>query len=114
MAKLTADQKTMVVCFGRVEGVVSKIKNTVNEIEDIARYLEGQDLNGGDGDLIVKGIRDGVDVLRQIMSKEKADLLDVLDEKIVKMRSMTSDNSNVAGTSKKLKENAANVSSLKR
>ena len=114
MAQSVADKKTMLVCFGEVEGLIGKIKNAINEIEDIARYLETQNLSGGDGDLITKGIRDGVEVLRQVMAKEKADLFDVLDEKIIKMKTMTSDQSNVAGSSKKLKENAANVSALKR
>ncbi len=114
MAQTIADQKTAIVCYGRTEEVVSKIKNTANEIEEIARYLEKQDLNGGDGDLIVQGIRNAVDVIRQVMAKEKTDLLDFLDAKIVSMKTMTSDVSDVAGTSKKLKENASNVSALKR
>lgn len=114
MAQSAADQKTMTICYGRVDETVSKIKNISNEIEDIARYLQTQDLSGGDGDLITQGIRDGVTVLRNILDKEKKDLLTVLDDKIAGMRSMTSDQSNIAGTNRNLKEAADNVEALKR
>lgn len=114
MAQTIADKKTMAVCYGKVQVVVQKIKHASEEIEDMARYLETQDLNGGDGDLIVKGIRDGVDFLRAIMAKEKVDLLDVLDEKIMKMKTITSDQGNITSTNRSLKEKASNVASLKR
>ena len=112
------DKKTMAICFGKVEGAVSKIKRTTEECEELIRYLTSagvqQSLAGGDGDIIVEALKSGISVLTEIQEKEKADVLDVLDEKIAAMKTVTTDQSDVASKTNKLKENASTVNSLKR
>lgn len=118
MAQASIDKKTMAICFSKTEGIVSKIKKTTEECFEQVRYITSagvqQSLAGGDGDIIIEALKSGIAVLEEIQVKEKADVLDVLDEKIAAMKTVTSDQSDVNSKTSKLKENASNVQQLKR
>lgn len=118
MAGAIADKKTALICYSEVEKSSSKLKRKIEEAEEIVRFLTSagnqEALSGGDGDLIIGAINNGVEVMQQVLAKAHKDLLEPLDGKIAAMKNLTSDKSDVSSKASKLKENAVNVASLKR